>query len=50
MRLLMMRLTEGGVAVCAAIHDGFLVECDAEGRRRCLLKTVTATMENAPST
>ena len=44
MRLLMMRLTEGGVAVCAAIHDGFLVECDAEAAD-AVLKTVTATMD-----
>jgi hypothetical protein len=29
MRILMIRLTEAGVAVCAAIHDGFLIECDA---------------------
>ncbi len=40
----MMRLTEGGVAVCAAIHDGFLVECDV-GDADAVLKTVTATMD-----
>jgi DNA polymerase-1 len=30
MRLLMIRLTEAGVVVCAAIHDGFLFECGAD--------------------
>jgi DNA polymerase-1 len=28
MRLLMIRVSEAGVAICAAIHDGFLFECD----------------------
>jgi hypothetical protein len=44
MRLLMMRLTEGGTAVCAAIHDGFLVECDADDAD-AILEAVTATMD-----
>jgi hypothetical protein len=26
--LLMIRVSEAGVAICAAIHDGFLFECD----------------------
>jgi DNA polymerase I-like protein with 3'-5' exonuclease and polymerase domains len=44
MRLLMIRLTEGGRAVCAALHDGFLIECDAAGAD-AVLEAVTAAMD-----
>jgi hypothetical protein len=44
MRLLMIRLTEAGLTVCAAIHDGFLIEC-ATGEADAVLKAVTTTMD-----
>lgn len=44
MRILMIRLTEAGIAVCAAIHDGFLVECAIEEAETILAK-VRATMD-----
>jgi hypothetical protein len=44
MRLLMIRLTEAGYAVCAAIHDGFLIECNAD-EADALLKAVRAVMD-----
>jgi hypothetical protein len=40
MRILMIRLTEAGYDVCAAIHDGFLIECgidEAEAVRSAIL-------------
>jgi hypothetical protein len=44
MRLLMIRLTEAGFAVCAAIHDGFLIECDAV-EADVVLKAVRTAMD-----
>jgi hypothetical protein len=44
MRLLMIRLTEAGYAVCAVIHDGFLIECDAD-EADGVLAAVTAIMD-----
>ena len=44
MRLLMIRLAEAGVATCAAIHDGFLFECDAREVDDVLV-TVKAVMD-----
>jgi DNA polymerase I-like protein with 3'-5' exonuclease and polymerase domains len=44
MKLLMIRLTEAGVAVAAAIHDGFLIECDAREADH-VLAVVRAAMD-----
>jgi DNA polymerase-1 len=44
MRLLMIRLTERGVAICAAIHDGFLFECGAHEVEE-VLAVVRAAMD-----
>ena len=46
MRLLMIRLAEAGVAICAAIHDGFLFECDA-GEVDETLAAVKAAMDKS---
>ncbi|HZZ21394.1 MAG TPA: integrase arm-type DNA-binding domain-containing protein [Roseiarcus sp.] len=43
MKLLMIRLTEADIAVCAAIHDGFLIECGA-GEADAVFEQVKATM------
>jgi hypothetical protein len=44
MRILMIRLTEAGRQVCAAIHDGFLIECDI-AEADAVLADVLATMD-----
>jgi hypothetical protein len=46
MRLVMIRLTEAGKAVCAAIHDGFLIEC-ADIEVETTLEFVMATMDES---
>jgi DNA polymerase I len=46
MRLLMIRLAEAGVAICAAIHDGFLFECD-DGEVDKVLAIVKAAMDQS---
>lgn len=45
MKLLMIRLTEAGIAVCAAIHDGFLIEFGAD-EADAVLERVKATMDH----
>ena len=46
MRLLMIRVTEAGVGVCAAIHDGFLFECD-ENEIEKTLAIIKAAMDKS---
>lgn len=47
MRLLMIRLAEAGVATCAAIHDGFLFECDDREVEKTLAIIKTAMDQSA---
>ena len=46
MRLLMIRLAEAGVAICAAIHDGFLFECDDREVEK-VLAVIKAAMDKS---
>jgi DNA polymerase family A len=46
MRLLMIRLAEAGVATCAAIHDGFLFECN-DSQVDEVLATIKAAMDRS---
>jgi DNA polymerase I-like protein with 3'-5' exonuclease and polymerase domains len=44
MRLLMIRATEAGYTTCAALHDGFLFECDAT-EADAVLEAILAIMD-----
>jgi DNA polymerase I len=46
MRLLMIRLSEAGLATCAAIHDGFLIEC-ADDQADAVHEIVKAAMDRS---
>jgi DNA polymerase I len=53
MRLVMIRATEEGICVCAVLHDGFLIEADADkievetGRMRVIMDEVAIMVAGA---